>query len=328
MSYDPKNMNFKSVTYQALNPGNNLIVLGAVHGNEVCGTQAIARVMAEIDQGKIILRQGKITFVPITNPLAYAKKERSGDRNLNRNLFPTSTPQDFEDHIANWLCPLLAQHDVLLDLHSFHTPGLPMVMIGPENNSGSLEAFKFAEQENALALRLGVNRFVDGWLDTYAKGVARRQTLQAQADRQHLLNTDVRYGVGTTEYMREQGGYALTLECGQHEDPQAQDIGYQAILNTLIFLGFIDGAAPAAVQERQSLRLYEVIDRNAPGDQFIREWKSFDEIKTGTQIGTRADGTKVCADSDGFIVFPNPKAQPGQEWFYLARPTGRLNTYS
>jgi predicted deacylase len=170
MSYDPKNMNFKSVTYQALNPGNNLIVLGAVHGNEVCGTQAIARVMAEIDQGKIILRQGKITFVPITNPLAYAKKERSGDRNLNRNLFPTSTPQDFEDHIANWLCPLLAQHDVLLDLHSFHTPGLPMVMIGPENNSGSLEAFKFAEQENALALRLGVNRFVDGWLDTYAKG--------------------------------------------------------------------------------------------------------------------------------------------------------------
>jgi uncharacterized protein len=326
MSFDAQSMHFKSVSFQALNPGPKLIVLGAVHGNEVCGTQAIMRIMAEIDAGKIILRKGKVTFVPITNPLAYAKNERSGDRNLNRNLFPSATPQDFEDHIANWLCPLLAEHDILLDLHSFHTPGLPMVMMGPENNSGTLEAFKFAAEENALALRLGVNRFVDGWLDTYAKGVERRKSLNLHPqDRQHLLNTDVRYGVGTTEYMREQGGYALTLECGQHVDPQAQHIGYQAIINTLVYLGFIDGPNPAPVAEKQSLRLYDVIDRNAVEDEFIQEWKSFDEIKAGAPIGKRADGTLVCAENDGFIVFPNPKAQPGQEWFYLARPTERLS---
>lgn len=326
MSVNPHNLHFKSVSYQALKPGQKLIILGAVHGNEICGAQAITRIMAEIDRGDIILRQGKVTFVPITNPLAYAKNERSGDRNLNRNLFPSENPQDFEDHIANWLCPLLAEHDILLDLHSFHTPGLPMVMMGPENNSGTLEAFKFAEEENALAVRLGVNRFVDGWLDTYAKGVERRQQLNLHPhDRQHLLNTDVRYGVGTTEYMREQGGYALTLECGQHADPTAQDIGYQAIINTLVYLGFIDGATPAPVTEKQSLRLYEVIDRNDPADQFIQEWKSFDEIKAGAPVGRRADGTLVCAESDGFIVFPNPKAQPGQEWFYLARPTARLS---
>ncbi|HMU66292.1 MAG TPA: succinylglutamate desuccinylase/aspartoacylase family protein [Cellvibrionaceae bacterium] len=326
MSPQPHNLHFKSISYQALKPGRKLIILGAVHGNEVCGTQAITRIMAEIDRGDIILRQGKVTFVPITNPLAYAKNERSGDRNLNRNLFPSENPQDFEDHIANWLCPLLAEHEILLDLHSFHTPGLPMVMMGPENNSGTLEAFKFAEEENALAVRLGVNRFVDGWLDTYAKGVERRQQLNIHPqDRQHLLNTDVRYGVGTTEYMREQGGYALTLECGQHADPKAQDIGYQAIINTLVYLGFIDGDEPVPVAEKQSLRLYEVIDRNDPADQFIQEWKSFDEIKAGAPVGRRADGTLVCAESDGFIVFPNPKAQPGQEWFYLARPTDRLS---
>jgi predicted deacylase len=325
MSVNPNNMHFKSVTFQALEPGKKLIILGAVHGNEVCGTRAINRVISEIEQGKIILRSGKVTFVPITNPLAYAKNERSGDRNLNRNLFPTKTPQDFEDHIANWLCPLLAAHDILLDLHSFHTPGLPMVMMGPENNTGTLEAFKFAAEENALAVRLGVNRFVDGWLDTYAKGVERRKTLNLHPqDRQHLLNTDVRYGVGTTEYMREQGGYALTLECGQHAEPQAPEIGYQAILNTLIYLGFIDGKMPEPVAEKQALRLYDVIDRNSPDDQFLQEWKSFDEIKAGTAVGKRADGSLVCAQSDGFIVFPNPKAQPGQEWFYLARPTERL----
>jgi uncharacterized protein len=67
-----------------------------------------------------------------------------------------------------------------------------------------------------------------------------------------------------------------------------------------------------------------VIDRNAAGDEFIQEWKSFDQIKAGEVVGMRADGSQVCAERDGFIVFPNPKAQPGQEWFYLARPTQRL----
>jgi hypothetical protein len=34
----------------------------------------------------------------------------------------------------------------------------------------------------------------------------------------------LRYGVGTTEYMRSAGGYALTLECGHHADPAAPDV--------------------------------------------------------------------------------------------------------
>jgi hypothetical protein len=32
----------------------------------------------------------------------------------------------------------------------------------------------------------------------------------------------------------------------------------------------------------------------------------------------------VLADSDGYVVFPNPKALPGQEWFYLARASARV----
>ena len=30
------------------------------------------------------------------------------------------------------------------------------------------------------------------------------------------------------------------------------------------------------------------------------------------------------APFDGCIVFPNPTAEPGHEWFYLARPSSRL----
>lgn len=316
---------FKSFNYQGLAPGVRLIVLGAVHGNEVCGTQAIHQVIQALDAGDITLKAGSVTFVPVTNPMAYAKNERNGQRNLNRNLYPKAQPQDFEDEIANWLCPLLARHDVLLDLHSFHTPGQPMVMMGPEDNTGSLEPFSQAAAENALACVLGVNRFVDGWLDTYAKGVARRQARFGDStDYQQLLNNDVRYGVGTTEYMREQGGYALTLECGQHQAPDAAAIGYKAIINTLIHLGLIEGEAPQPVQARQCLRLYDVIDREAPEDAFNAAWESFQPVAAGTVIGTRASGEAVVADQDGFIVFPNPRALVGQEWFYLAKPVARF----
>jgi hypothetical protein len=33
---------------------------------------------------------------------------------------PEGEPRRTSKTIANWLCPLLAQHDVLLDLHSFN----------------------------------------------------------------------------------------------------------------------------------------------------------------------------------------------------------------
>jgi predicted deacylase len=140
------------VSFTGLAPGARLIVLGAVHGNETCGTQAIRRVIAEIESGQLGIVAGSVTFVPVTNPLAYARQQRMGDRNLNRNLVPTDTPAEFEDRIANWLCPLLAQHDALLDLHSFHTAGEPFVMLGPEDNSGLLEPFARAAEETALAL--------------------------------------------------------------------------------------------------------------------------------------------------------------------------------
>ncbi|HEY0064407.1 MAG TPA: succinylglutamate desuccinylase/aspartoacylase family protein, partial [Telluria sp.] len=236
-------LQFKSINYTGLAEGPRLIITGAVHGNETCGTKAILKVMQEIDEGKLLVRAGSVTFVPVTNPLAYKLERRSGDRNLNRNLFPNTEPQDFEDRIANWLCPLLAQHDVLLDLHSFNAQSQPFVMVGPRNNSGTLQPFRHAEKERALARRLGVSRFVDGWLATYGQGVQRRM----QGSDAAQLETVLRYGFGTTETMRASGGYALTLECGQHADPAAPGVAYRAIMNTLAFLGLIEAPQPVPI---------------------------------------------------------------------------------
>jgi predicted deacylase len=313
---DVKKLHLVCQNYSAQHPGIRLIVTGAVHGNETCGTKAIFRVMQELDSGTLHLRNGAVTFVPVTNPLAYAKRQRVGDRNLNRNLFSNPNPQDFEDHVANWLCPLLAQHDVLLDLHSFSGTGEPFVMVGPRNNDGPLEPFKHEQQERALARRLGVRRFVDGWLRTYGAGVQRRMNGSSE------LQTVLRYGMGTTEYMRSVGGYALTLECGQHDDPQAPEVAYRAILNTLAFLGIIDALEPEPVvpEQMEALSMVAVYDKQHADDTFCRNWSSFDPVRQGEEIGRRADGTPVLAEFDGRILFPDAAAEANSEWYYLTRP--------
>ena len=309
--------------FRALARGPRLMVLGAVHGNETCGTRAITQALSQLDSGALVLQRGSVTFVPVTNPLAYRKQQRMGERNLNRNLYPNTAPQDYEDRIANVLCPLLAEHDVVLDLHSFHTAGEPFVMVGPSDNAGALEPFAHAAAEQALALRLGPRRIVEGWLETYAEGVRRRLERTAPSERAHLLSTDPRYGVGTTEYLRSRGGYGVTLECGQHDDPKAPQVAYQAIRRCLAHLRMVEQAAPAATADIELLRLTQVVDKYHAGDHFARAWASYDPVGQAELIGTRDDGSPVLAPHDGYIVFPNPAAVAGNEWFYFARRSTR-----
>jgi predicted deacylase len=307
--------------FHGLRRGPRLLVLGAVHGNEVAGMLGIQRVLSELDRGELRITRGCATFVPVTNPLAHELGRRMGDRNLNRNLRPSAVPQDFEDRIANVLCPLLDAHEVLLDLHSFQGQGEAFVMIGPRDNQGDLEPFAHAADEQRLARHLGVRRVVDGWLSVYEAGVARRR---ARAQRLGtLLDADPSYGVGTTEYMRSRGGWGMTLECGQHSDPQAPQVAYTAIRQTLALLGLVDAAPQAARSEHEVLSLVEVTDRLHVDDRFVREWASFDAVRAGEPIAVRHDGHIVAAPADGRIVFPNAKAEPGNEWFYFAQPSQR-----
>ncbi|MDM0044906.1 succinylglutamate desuccinylase/aspartoacylase family protein [Variovorax dokdonensis] len=308
--------------YKALQPGPRLLVIGGVHGDETCGTLAIERLRLELDAGWQVLRSGQLTMVPVANPLARRRGQREGERNLNRNFRPTlpgQSPADYEARIVDVLCPIIEQHDALLDLHSFESAGEAFAMIGPRNNTGTLEPFSRAEEEGRLAAQLGTARVVEGWLDIYADGLAQR------AAAGEVLATDaIDFGRGTNEYMRSRGGYGVTLECGQHRDPAAPEVGYRAILATLRHLGMIDAEAGAETPPApQVLRLAGVVLRLSAGDRFEREWATFDSVQAGQVIGHRADGEVLKAQRDGFIVFPNDKALAGAEWFYFAHLSDR-----
>ena len=79
---------FKATSYTGAADGPRVIFLGAVHGNEACGTTAIRRAIATLQSGELTLLQGCVTFVPICNPRAYAENTRFIDRNLNRHFYP------------------------------------------------------------------------------------------------------------------------------------------------------------------------------------------------------------------------------------------------
>jgi len=314
-------LHFHSLRFAASTPGPRLIVLGAVHGNERAGTVALKRLAAELERGERHLRCGVLTLVPITNPKAYAQNTRNGDRNLNRRLRPTALPTEFEDHVANWLCPLLAEHDGLLDLHSFAAAGEPFILVGSETDLDGGEPFVHAAREVALAQRLGVGRCVDGWLPTYHRGVARRLAHPVPGAPAATLDTE--YAIGTTEYMRALGGWAMTLECGQHDDPAAPEVGYRAVVRLLAELEMIAEPRPAP-RSLEGLRLVEVFDRHHADDSFVTDWKSFDAVRAGQPIARRASGEVLGAPSDGCIVFPAKAAVPGAEWFYFAEHNDRF----
>ena len=309
-------------SFHALRPGPRVLVLGGVHGNETAGPVAIRQILAEFADGRRQLQRGTLSFVPVANPVAWAAGRREGDRNLNRDFRPSLSPENAEDRIASRLGPILASHDVLVDLHTFSAPGVPFVFFGPVNNQDELEPFAHAADEERLAQAIGLQRLVYGWLSAYAKGVRRRQ------------NGSIAYGIGTTEYMRAHGGYAVTVECGQHLDPEAPAVARAAIDNTLRLLG-LGGLADEDGKDaragtggdtccgKELIELYDVFDRHDLQDRFAREWRSFDRVAAGEPIAFRADGQAIRAPEDGYVVFPNPGTPPGREWFYFARPGQR-----
>jgi predicted deacylase len=304
----PASAALETVSFTGLQPGPRLLVTGAVHGHEICGPQAIGRAIDDCRSGRIAIVRGHVSFVPVVNAKAYRQRTREGDRNLNRDLREREIPSDNEDLVGNVLCPLLRAHDVLLDIHSFRSRGEAFVFVGPSNNDGLIEPFRRAAAERDFARRLGPRLVMFGWLPTYARAAAAR-------------NSDPAEGTGTTEVMRSCGGYGVTLECGQHNDPRAAEVAYDAIVRALSHLRLTD-AEPPSITVGRAIEIVDVVLCRSAGDRLVREWRTGDPVKAGEIIATRQDGSPLAAPADGFVIFPHANAHPMDEMYYFGVPAG------
>jgi predicted deacylase len=308
--------------FRGLRPGPRLLVLGAVHGNEICGPQAIRAIIAECTGRKLKIERGLVTFVPVVNLKAFLKGEREGDRNFNRDLREVTVPKQYEDYVANQICAMMREHDVLLDLHSFRSQGSPFVFVGPRDNDSLIEPFARAAEEEAFASVLGPDLILHGWLSTNVNGL---MAGTGRSEWSHAgLTLSLSSGVGTTEYMRFAGGYGVTLECGSHLDSQAPVIAANAMRRALAALKLIDAPFPERTV-KWAIELVDVIFAGDPDDRLAKAWKTGDQVGAGDIIAYRASGEEIRAPDAGYILFPDSAPEPGKELFYFGRISSRFS---
>lgn len=275
-----------TITFDSGVPGKHLLVLGAIHGNEVVGPNAIFKVIDEIQTYKIHLKTGRITFAPICNLKAYDQDVRQIDENLNRIIKYHQHPVTYEQKLANDIVPLIEQCDALLDLHSTHCPGdIPFVFCDyptPEN-------MKMIEA-------LDVNYVLLGWPQIYAG------------------NSDI------SDYSTERCAFnchkaGITLECGYHKEADSVTVAYNAIVNLLNMFGIIEGSG-FVKNEKTPIRLTEYVVKKKNGC-LCQNYKHLDVITKGQPIAEYDDGEILTAPQEGYILLPNAGADIGSEWYYL-----------
>ena len=290
-------------TFYAETPGPKLLVTGAVHGNEKCGTYAIRRILKEIEEGGLTLDRGSVTFVPICNPRAFNADKRFIERNLNRFLIPQEKPDCYEAQLGNILCSILADCDVLLDLHSYTVGGDPFVFIGPPNH-----------KEYAFADCLGAAAILTGWQSAYA------------ASGRNNVNVDSEESTGTTEYVRRFGAIAVTLECGQHKAAESIEFAYQAIRRALNFLQLVSQPIEGH-QQHTGTRLIEVkrVFYRGNGGAFTKAWKHLESVKKGDVIARDENENLIAIPEDGYLILPHVDTLNGTEWFYWGIEVSHLS---
>ncbi len=279
---------FKKYVFQSQNPGYRFLFLGAVHGNETAGTLAQQQIIKMLNEHKLRLIKGSVTFIPVVNEAAHKKDCRFVDVNLNRVVCKHAFPCNNEERIANLLTQEIDNCDIMIDLHSTHCP--------------KDEAFAFIDYpspDNQKVLSVIPVRYaLAGWPAIYAK----------RADISNFC---------TESYAHSQGKIGLTVECGYHKSPQSVKIAQNSILNVLASFGCIDMPKPLA-QSPEIITLDSYVIKPSEGN-LSRSFSHLDYLPQGTTIAQTANGQTFKSSFDGYIIMPNPEANIGSEWFYLGR---------
>lgn len=268
------------------NNGTNLLVLAAVHGNETAGTNALKRLLREIEAGEVVLKFGRLVVVPVCNPEAYRQDVRQIEENLNRVMKEHVEAKTYEQKLANEICPLIKDCDVLLDLHSTHCEGdVPFAFCDYPS-----------ETSQKLIDGLKVGYVLEGWPQIYAG--------------QGEIND-----FSTERCAHDYGNAGTTVECGYHKSSAAVELAYSAIISTLSQFEMIEAGTINTSPKKHILMKNYVVKRRE--GQLCKNYKHLDIVSRGEEIARYDDGEVLTAPDDGYILLPNLKAEIGAEWYYF-----------
>jgi predicted deacylase len=187
-------------------PGPFTVITCLIHGNEICGPWAIKELIENIQESKLVLQKGKLCLVLCNldafdnfNP-ADLHASRFVEEDMNRvwSSDKLQSASTLERKRASALLPYLSQADYLLDLHSMHDPGDPLLLTGLSSKD-----FEFAKN-----LKLPGHIIVDAG---HSEGVRLR------------------------DYKPE--ATALLVECGFHLASSSQVVAKQSVARFLVAAG-------------------------------------------------------------------------------------------
>jgi uncharacterized protein len=275
-----------SHTYTSLKPWKKLLITWAVHGTEPCWPIAISRITDEIEKWLLEIIQWSVTFIPVCNPEWFKKNLRLIEENLARIFDKYDNPTTYERKCSTVIAPYIDNCDALLDIHSGNAKDSKFVFLD------------HATDENVkITHNLWFDIIIQGWPDMYPDDWAK----------------------DPSSYAYNQWKPWIVVECGQHQDPEAPLIAYNAIKDFLHHYWLIAewwNNTPASIHHIMMKKMVYMQDKQWI---FIKERKNWDTIKKWDIIAIYDDGEKVFSDIDGYIVLPKHWAKPWGERFYLAQ---------
>lgn len=277
--------------FQAPEPGPIVMVTCLVHGNELCGAWTVLRLL----ESGLRPRRGALTLA-FCNLAAFDRFDpadhdasRFVEEDMNRQWSPERMDRggSIERTRAARLRPFVERADWLLDLHSMHEPGPPLLLAGPHRRGTELAA--------ALG---GVPHIVRD--AGHADGVRMR-------DFGRFGLPDGAPGART----------ALLVECGFHGDPSSVAVAQDV---TCRFLRHTEAVTAQALQ-------LALPDWEQPGDdapvvlevegavvardatfRFVRPMRPLEAIpRAGTVIGFNGEEPVETPFDDCVLVMPSTR---------------------
>lgn len=266
-------------------PGRRAMVTSLVHGNELCGAWAVQGLL----EAGVRPRQGSLT-VAFCNLAAFDRFDpaaidasRFVDEDLNRQ-WSTERIADantLERRRVRELLPFVRRADWLLDLHSMHEQGDPLLLVGP--HSRNLE----------LARRL-------------------RAPEHVVVDQGHQDGTRMR-DFGRFGLPDGEGGCtrSLLVECGFHGDASSRDVARDVAARFLVEAQILDATTASGAlagwrrpdAPRQCvLRVTGGVAARSSNFRFLEDFRGLQVIrKAGTPIGEN-DGEIIATPYDDCVL--------------------------
>lgn len=136
-------------TIRVNDTGGDVLIVGGIHGDEPCGYRSIVEFYRKY---RTELKR-PVTFL-IANPLACQRKVRYIDTDLNRvfGRNPADPIEHHEEHIADYLRPIVESFELVVTLHSTQSTDEPFVIFGTPVRKNALKVIDRLSVQKAVKI--------------------------------------------------------------------------------------------------------------------------------------------------------------------------------